>query len=108
MTNVNNTDIRILSYLLHYPYPRDYSVDTYFVNTSKYQKNSWVCSRVEAVERWVIKHGGKFEVLSECMIKGLRKGCMVKIIFPTYTKRNMKKIMSILYYNQTRICSDGV
>ncbi len=71
--------------------------DTYFCSIAKSNKNEYMYSVAEKVKKWVIKNGGKFQKLSDKIFKGERKGFIVKIIFPTYGKRDMKNIMATLY-----------
>lgn len=93
-------DERMLSYLkpCAEQHILQYGNDTYYCGGSKYLSKCNLDSRVENVKKWVEKNGGKFEIKSNWF--GLKDAyvCVVQIIFPTYGKRNMKEIMSTLFF----------
>lgn len=91
---MNKTDKKVLQYLK--PYNTDLS-DTYFCSIGKFNKDRFMYSVFKKVAEWVEKNGGKVQKLSDKKIIGDRKGYIVRIIFPSYNKRDMKNIMATLY-----------
>ena len=91
---MKKSDEKILQHLK--PYNMDLS-DTYFCSICKYNKDYFIETVFEKVSAWVIKNGGKIQKLSERKTIGDRKGYIVRIIFPCYSKGNMKNIMATLY-----------
>ena len=91
---MTKTDEKILQHLK--PYNMDLS-DTYFCSIYKYNKDYFIETVFEKVAKWVEKNGGKILKLSERKTIGDKKGYIVRIIFPCYTKRDMKNIMATLY-----------
>lgn len=83
--------------LEHLKVANEYLSDTYFCNIYYKNKDRFMYTVFEKVKAWVEKNGGKIELLSSKKIIGERKGFFVRIIFPTYCKRNMKEIMATLY-----------
>lgn len=71
--------------------------DTYFCHVGKYIADRAMDNLEERVKRWVEKNGGKFRTMSDKKTIGERKGYIVKIVFPTFNKRDMKNIMATLY-----------
>jgi len=71
--------------------------DTYFCFVGKYSADRAMENMEEKVRRWVEKNGGKFRTSNEKRIIGEHKGYIIKIIFPTFNKRNMKDIMATIY-----------
>lgn len=78
---------------------KDYLSDTYFLHTYFKNKEDLMYSRLERVTEWVNKNGGKLIKLSGKKIVREQKGFIVRIIFPCFNKRDMKNIMSTLFYN---------
>lgn len=74
--------------------------DTYFCSIVKWNKDRFMDSILDKVTEWTEKNGGKIQKLTGKKIIAGRKGYIVRIIFPCYTKRDMKNIMATLYYKQ--------
>lgn len=87
------TDKYVLSHLT----PATDYADTYLCGIAKNNKDRYMYSVSEKVENWVIKNGGKFQKISRKIFMGDKKGFLVKIIFPTFNKRDMKNVMQSLY-----------
>ncbi len=87
------TEKKVLSHLS----PATDYADTYFCSIAKNNKNEFMYSVSKSVEEWVIKNGGRFKVISDKLFRGDRKGFLVKIVFPTFNKRDMKEVMATLY-----------
>lgn len=88
-------DEKILQHLA--PIEYQYEIDTYFCSITKQNKERFIYSVEEKVKSWVKENGGNFERLTGKIIRGQRKGFVVKITFPGYGKRDMKNIMASLY-----------
>lgn len=81
------------------PVEYEFYRDTYFCGISIENKNAYMYSIRDKVEKWVTKNGGKFVILSDKVIchKLNKKGFVVQIYFPSFSKRDMKNIMSTLF-----------
>ncbi len=91
---MTKTEQNILSHLR----PITEYADTYFCHVSKYRADRAMDNLEEKVKKWVEKNGGKFRTISdEKKTIGDDKGYFVKIVFPTFGKRDMKSIMATLY-----------
>lgn len=88
-------DEKILQHLQ--PYYKMELSDVYLCSIGKYNKDYFIQTVFEKVSEWVVKNGGKIQKLSNKITVGDRKGYIIRIIFPCYTKRNMKEIMASLY-----------
>lgn len=75
-----------------------YGIDTYFCGCSKYLAGEYRDSCIEKVRAWVEKNGGRFKEKSDWERINDKDGIFVQIIFPSYGKRNMKEIISTLYF----------
>lgn len=75
-----------------------YGNDTYYCGGSKHLSKNALDSRIENTSSWVKRNGGKFELKSDWIQHNNDYVKVVQIIFPTYGKRNMKEIMSTLFY----------
>jgi hypothetical protein len=84
-------------YILAHLRPITDYADTYFCHVSKYRADRAMDKLEEKVKKWVDKNGGKFRTISEKKTIGDEKGYLVKIVFPTFDKRDMKGIMATLY-----------
>lgn len=95
----NGNDNRMLSYLsvISEGEALKYGSNVYFCGSSKFLKNGTEEKRAERIREWTQRNGGTFVELSGCMERGGCKGKFVRIVFPTYTKRQMKLIMSTLF-----------
>lgn len=98
---MKKVDIQMLQYLT--PCNIDhliiYGNDTYYCGGSKHLSKQSLEARVEKVSKWVQRNGGKFEIKSDWTpIDRENYVKVVQIIFPSYGKRNMKEIMSTLFY----------
>lgn len=84
-------------YILAHLRPITEYADTYFCHVSKFRADRAMDNLEEKVKRWAEKNGGKFCTISEKKTIGDEKGYLVKIVFPTFDKRDMKGIMATLY-----------
>ena len=82
--------------LAHLVPATDYA-DTYLCGIAKNNKDRFMYSVSEKVESWVLKNGGTFKRVSNKIFMGDKKGFLVKIVFPTFSKRDMKEVMASLY-----------
>lgn len=100
-TKLTTADKYALSHLM----PATEFCDNYLCYITKNNKNIFMYSVLEKIEEWVTKNGGRFKIVSnDKTYIGDRKGFIVNIVFPSYNKRNMKEIMSNLFYKkETRI-----
>lgn len=71
--------------------------DTYFCSIYYKNKEVFMYSVYDKVAAWVEQNGGKIKRVSDKRTIGERKGFVVKIIFPTFNKRDMKNIMATVY-----------
>lgn len=71
--------------------------DTYFCFVGKYSADRAMENMELKVKRWVEKNGGRFHTSNTKRTIGDCKGYFVKIIFPTFCKRDMKNIMATIY-----------
>lgn len=90
---MTKTEQKILEHLK----PMTEFADTYFCFVSKYRADRAMENMEDKVRRWVEKNGGKFRSGDEKRIIGEHKGYIVKIVFPTFNKRDMKNIMATVY-----------
>jgi hypothetical protein len=71
--------------------------DTYFCFVGKFSSDRAMENMDDKVRRWVEKNGGKYRTSNDKIIIGEHKGYIVKIVFPTFNKRDMKNIMATIY-----------
>ena len=97
MIKITKTEQNILNHLV--PVEYGFFHDTYLCGISIENKNEYMYSIRDRVQAWAEKNGGKFTVLSDKVISHRlnKKGFVVQIIFPAFSKRDMKNIMSTLY-----------
>lgn len=101
---MTKNDLKMLSYLTPATDTQflRYGIDTYFCGCSKYLAGEYRDSCIEKVRAWVEKNGGRFKEKSDWERINDKDGIFVQIIFPSYGKRNMKEIMSTLYFKNRR------
>ena len=87
------TDKQALNHLI----PTTIYADTYLCYIAKNNKDRFMYSVADKVENWVTKNGGRFTKISGKTFLNEKKGFLVKIIFPTHNKRNMKQVMASIY-----------
>lgn len=99
---LRKVDQEMLSHLAPlYKVGRSMGADTYFCYVNKYMKDAAAYNRLDKVKAWVERNGGRFARLDGDMFTvGDSKGFAVRIVFPTYGKRDMKNIMATLYYRK--------
>lgn len=90
---MTKTEQNILNHLR----PMTEFADTYFCFVSKYRADRAMENMELKVKRWVERNGGKFCTSNDKKIIGEHKGYIVKIVFPTFSKRDMKNIMATIY-----------
>ena len=95
---MSKTDQYILGHLA----PVEYGLyhDTYLCGVTIENKNWYTYTLLEKVQKWVQRNGGKCVVLDKekyiCRSLG-KKGFVVQIVFPSFTRRDMKNIMATLH-----------
>ena len=84
-------------YILDHLRPITEYADTYFCSIYYTNKDMFIDSIFDKVSKWCKKNGGTIKQLSGKKQIGDRKGYIVKIVFPTYNKRDMKNVMAAIY-----------
>lgn len=101
--NITKAEWNILDHLA----PVEYGLyrDTYLCGISVENKDRYMYSVMDKVREWVEKNGGKFAVLSgKVIIHDLnKKGHVVQIHFPCYGERDMKNLMSAMFYGNMKM-----
>lgn len=95
MNKIMKKDETILTHLK--PCGYQYYTDTYFCNIYYKNKDVFMYTVMDKVQKWVEDNGGKFKRLSDKNQFGQQKGFIVRIVFPTFNKRDMKNIMALLW-----------
>lgn len=95
--NLRKVDIYVLSHLR--PYGKLGYSDTYTAYISKHLTINAYTNMCEKIETWVYRNGGRIKWLGDTFISGYDRCREVKIIFPTFGKRDMKNIMATLFYD---------
>lgn len=95
-TQLTTADKYALSHLM----PASEFCDNYLCYIGKHNRNEYMYTVLEKVEKWVVNNGGRIKKISDKTYIGDRKGFIVNIVFPSYNKRDMKNIMANLFYKK--------
>lgn len=88
---MKKVDSEVLSHLV----PATEYADTYFCNIYFKNKDRFMYSVFDKVQKWVERHGGTCKRMSEKQTIGERKGFLVQIRFPVYN--DAKEMMATIY-----------